>query len=34
MLIRFGRAAASRLQAMIDPQPEAPFPLALRLLDR
>jgi hypothetical protein len=34
MLIRFGRAAASRLQTMIDPQPEAPFPLALRLLDR
>jgi hypothetical protein len=34
MLIRFGRAAASRLQAMIDPQPEAPFPLALRLLER
>jgi hypothetical protein len=33
MLIRFGRAAASRLQALIDPQPEAPFPVAMRLLD-
>ena len=34
MLIRFGRAAASRLQTLVDPQPEVPFPVAIRLLDR
>jgi hypothetical protein len=34
MLIRFGRAAASRLQTLIGPRPEAPLPVAVRLLDR
>ena len=34
MLIRFGRAAASHLQTVIDPQPELPIRDAIRLLDR
>jgi hypothetical protein len=34
MLIHFGRAAASRLQILLDPQPEVPSPVAVRLLAR
>jgi hypothetical protein len=33
MLIRFGRAAASRLQILLDPQPELPFRNTIHLLD-
>jgi hypothetical protein len=34
MLIRFGRAAASRLQTLIDPRLEVPFPVVARMLAR